>query len=155
MSEKAVVTLDTFLNNCPDFVRNYMPLGCVTAQSWGTIGFFSVFGLALYTIQYRRNKKDKIVRTNLIYFAILLFVSIFGVGLLAKIRYKKETKEYYSILNPSENFLVRGADAVFKISALLMLFILLVRQDTLREVGEDFTNTNIDNNDDKHKKVVQ
>jgi hypothetical protein len=154
MSEKAVVTLDNFLNNCPEVVRQYMPLGCVTSQSWGTIGFFSVFGLALYTIQYRRNKKDKIVRNNLIYFAILLFVSIFGVLLLGKIRYNKETKTYFSII-PSDSFVTRGIDAVFKISALLMLFILLVRQDTLREVGEDFTNTNKDNNDDKHKKVIQ
>lgn len=122
---------------CSNFVQTYLTLGCASSQSWGIISFFCIFGLSLFTIQYRR-KKDKIVMTNLIYFAILLATSLTFLLLTAKLNNNS------SLIDTSwQSYKI--VDAGIKVTAVLLLVILLVRQDTLREVRADFTNTDNEN----------
>jgi ABC-type polysaccharide transport system permease subunit len=121
---------------CNDTVKKYFPIGCSDSTSWGIIGLFSFVGLTMFAVQFKRHKKDKMIMINMIYFTILLFLSIIGVIVLSK-------------YNGKDNTRIQNTSILFKAMASLVLFGMLLLQSY--ETVDDFTNTILSRKEDENK----
>jgi chromate transport protein ChrA len=128
-------------SQCNDFISKWFPIGCQNKESWVTIFTVASFGLIMYAALFARYKKDKMIMANMIYFTILVALSIIFFGALSVSK------------NDSTRNKIGMAGTAIKIIALIVLFFFVY--ETVRPPNADkFTNTLFgrNNKNDENKK---